>query len=544
MAGQFEDARLDTSENRRTHFRMQEPASLRAWEARAAGLRRQILAASGLMAMPGRGAVRTIPAGRREFADFAVENVLLETWPGFFLAGNLWLPAARGRRPAVLLPHGHWKGGRLENSEECSTPALGAGLARRGYVAFSYDMVGYGGTKQLPHEFGESEESLLWSWGPLGVQLWNSLRVFDWLRSRGDVDGARIGVTGASGGGTQTFLLSAVEPRIRASAPVNMVSYTMQGGCVCENPAGLRVGTNNVEIAALMAPRPMLLVSATRDWTKNTMREEYPDIQRVYRLYRRENRVEAVQFDAPHNYNRQSREAVYGFLERHLKGARSAARQIEAPLPFDSVEFLRPSKNAWPAAQISRDEFAKSWRRQAGGSREHLMAVCGAEWPAVVEQRAGGDAVVLSRPGRGDTVRCRFTGTGDRAVLTIGDSAQPTDETSLRLEPFRSRNESRPAGDRHFYTYHRSDDALRVQDILTALRFLEMRGAKRVRIAAKNAAAAWALMAAALSPLRVEMDLSVFPAEPDDEWYVENLMIPGVRRAGGINAARRLLARP
>ena len=153
-----------------------------------------------------------------------------------------------------------------------------------------------------------------------GLQLWNSLRAVDFLCALPDVDPARIGCTGESGGGTQTFLLTAVDERIAVAAPVNMVSTHMQGGCLCENPPLLRIATTNVEIAALAAPRPLLLVSATGDWTCNTPRVEFPAIHAIYQLFGAGERVATVQIDAGHNYNQASREQVYPFFARWLAG--------------------------------------------------------------------------------------------------------------------------------------------------------------------------------------------------------------------------------
>ena len=155
-----------------------------------------------------------------------------------------------------------------------SVPLRAIQLARLGFVALTYDMVGYNDTVQTPHDFGSRREQL-WSFGSLGLQLWNSIRALDFLESLPDVDPGRLAITGESGGGTQTFLLAAVEDRIRYAVPVNMISAIMQGGGICENAPSLRLGTFNVEIGAMMAPRPMLMIAATGDWTKNTPSEEY-----------------------------------------------------------------------------------------------------------------------------------------------------------------------------------------------------------------------------------------------------------------------------
>src|SRR5262249_8570815 len=137
-----------------------------------------------------------------------------------------------------------------------------------------------------------------------GLQLWDSIRALDFLTSLPDVDPARIACTGESGGGTQTFLLCAVDDRVQVAAPVCMVSQGFQGGCACENSPSLRLDTDNVEIAACFAPKPMILVGATGDWTSKLMTDVYPVVRATYRLLGREENVTAAIFEAPHNYNK------------------------------------------------------------------------------------------------------------------------------------------------------------------------------------------------------------------------------------------------
>src|SRR6266849_2849906 len=220
------------------------------YASRAAWLREHVLASSGLLPLPEKTPLRAQVFDEQKHDDYSVAKVYFQSLPGFFVTGNLYAPAGRGPFPAVLLPHGHWIYGRLENTEISSIPGSALSLARQGFVAFTYDMVGYDDSRQLTHAFGGRRESL-WGLSLAGLQLWNGIRSLDFLQSRPEVDAERIGAAGASGGGTQTFLLAAVDERVKVAVPVNMISLHMQGGCLCENPPGLRLDTNNVELAAL-----------------------------------------------------------------------------------------------------------------------------------------------------------------------------------------------------------------------------------------------------------------------------------------------------
>ena len=177
-----------------------------------------------------------------------------------------------------------------------------------------------------PHK---QDNRMLWNIGILGFQLWNSIRALDFLCELPEVDTNRLGCTGESGGGTQTYNLYAVDDRLHVAAPVCMVSAYMQGGCVCENAPLLRIDTNNVDIGATFAPKPLILVSSSQDWTQHTPDVEYPAIKRIYDLYDADDRISQIQIDAPHGYNLEMREAVYRWFARWLD------------LPFDD-NFSEP----------------------------------------------------------------------------------------------------------------------------------------------------------------------------------------------------------
>jgi len=549
------------------HFPLPDYDSLTQWRARRGQLRQQILFAAGLWPMLERPALRVLVTGQSEWNGVVIENVALETLPGFYLGGNLYRPAApRKRYPAVLKPHGHWQNGRLEHQPLCSTPTLGYNLARQGYVVFAYDMVGYNDTAQLPHRFtGEHEQ--LWLFSPLGLQLWNSIRVVDYLQSLAYVDPDQIAVTGASGGGTQSFLLAAVDERVKVVAPVNMVSAIMQGGCVCENAPGLRYQTSNVEIAALAAPRPMLLVASTQDWTRNTLEEEYPAIRRIYALYQQEPNVEAVRFDAPHNYNADSRRAVYRFFARHLLHQPDAVVE-EEPLPPDlQLETLRVFPGGQlPAGAKTYSELFAWWqettRRQMdqaspGELRQALRLALEASWPETVELAQEGDHVVLYRPGQGDRVPgLWFPGKGKPCLLVHPEGSEAARQTAwfarlrqqqrpvLLLDTFQTGLASAPRdrSKRHFLSFNLTEGQCRVQDILTGLRFLSNRsGSSAIELIGLEDAAVWALFAAALSPVPIELKTPLTGFRGEDDELIRSFFVPGIQRAGGLAAAKRLL---
>ena len=200
-----EDSRNTNIPDDNTHFFMPVYRSEGDWQARKDHLRMQILSAAGLNPLPPRNQLRPMSYGRVNRDGYYVEKILIQTLLGYYLGGNLYHPLNRtGKLPGVLVAHGHWKYGRLQNELEYSVPALAINLARQGYVVFAYDMVGYNDTRQTGHSFGGNDEQL-WSFTPFGLQLWNSIRSLDYLESLATVDGNRLAITGASGGGTQTY---------------------------------------------------------------------------------------------------------------------------------------------------------------------------------------------------------------------------------------------------------------------------------------------------------------------------------------------------
>ncbi len=287
------------------------PNSRAEWEKRAAKIKANLLEGMDLLPLPPKPTSKPIVHSRREMNGYTVENIALESIPGIFVTGNLYRPTKKQTSyAAVLCPHGHGVDMRLGEA----TQIRSAMLARMGAIVFAYDMIGYADSQQSKHRIPKA----------LKLQTINSIRVLDYLLSLPGVDPARVGMTGESGGGTQTFMMTALDERVKVAVPCVMVSAHFFGGCTCES--GMPVHkkgdfqTNNVEIAALAAPRPMLLISDGGDWTSNVPAVEFPHLQKIYELYDRKNRVENAHFaDEEHNYGPSKRKAMYPFMARYLK---------------------------------------------------------------------------------------------------------------------------------------------------------------------------------------------------------------------------------
>ncbi len=558
-----QDARNLNLPNTDTHFAPKAYQTLSEWQAHKEHLRKQILSAAGLLPLFPKNDLHPKIFGRIENRDYSIEKVLLETLPGYYLGGNLYRPlkpAPPEGFPAVLSPHGHWNYGRLEHTTIASVPARAINLARQGYVVFAYDMVGYNDTIQTAHDFGDKPVEQLWGFGPLGLQLWNSIRVVDFLESLPGVNPDRIGVTGASGGATQTLLISAVDDRIQFSAPANMVSLIMQGGGLCENAPNLRLDTTNVEFAAMMAPRPMLMTAATGDWTRNMLQEEYPAVRAIYDLYGKGEDVETLLLDAPHNYNQPNREAMYAFFGKHVLGEKDAAKLKEKSIRVEKLQDMLALHNrALPDNAISAQQLFDEWvrfaRDQSGNERERLTYALAADWPSQVLSEVNGERILLGRVGTGDRIPGIFVKGSNPPVLVVhpegAAAARQAPEVAsllqsgravLMIDAFQTGTAVAPRDRtvKMFLTFNKSDDANRVQDILTALAWLNT---PQTRLVGLGKAAVWCVFAAAVARQPVELQADLAPFSGTDQQYIDSFFVPGIQRAGGLRAARQLVGK-
>ncbi len=366
------DRRLNTLKDLDGYFPFTPPTSVEEWTSRSEQVRRRLQVSLGLWPMPTKAPLNAVIHSPIEKQDYVVEHVYFESMPGFFVTGNLYRPLPGGAKmPSLLCPHGHWANGRFtdagdtaakneiangaEKAVEAAHSPLQARcvhLARMGCVVFHYDMIGYADNTQISfdvaHSFAKQRPEMTGrdKWGLyspqaeshlqsiMGLQTFNSIRALDFVASLPYVDPQRIGVTGASGGGTQTFILAALDPRPAAAFPAVMVSTAMQGGCTCENASLLRIGTGNVEIAGLFAPKPLGLTAAD-DWTREMETKGFPQLRQLYDLLGAPQHVSLwanLQFG--HNYNLVSRLAMYGWMNEHLK---LGHKESLAERPFDRL---------------------------------------------------------------------------------------------------------------------------------------------------------------------------------------------------------------
>jgi hypothetical protein len=607
------------------YFPFKPPASKEEWMKRRQQVREQVLVANGLWPMPAKTSLHPFIHGKVRREGYTIEKVYFASLPGFYVSGNLYRPTAApppgGKYPAILSPHGHWANGRFYDAGEKGAKAQMqqgaektmegaryplqarcAQLARMGCVVFHYDMVGHADCTQIVHRQGFTDvDAELDLQSFMGLQTWNSIRALDFLLSLPNVDGERVGVTGASGGGTQTFILCAIDDRPAAAFPAVMVSTAMQGGCICENCSYLRVNTGNIELAGLFAPKP-LGMSAANDWTVEIEKKGLPELKTLYDLLGAPGNVMAKTFPQfGHNYNQVSREVMYNFFNKHLRLGQPEpvverpfvpvpAQELSVydanhPRPTDAVD-AQGVRRYWTAEskrhlQQLRDPFdAQQFRRVIGTALRVMMADTLPEERDIVANRVAerGERItiteyIIGRKDSGEKVPAVLVSSGQangpmvvwvhpdgRGSLWDSQKQLVPDArhilkggaSILAVEVMRTGENTKtplPPMDRSYagYTfgYNRTLLANRVHDILTAVAFAQTLSREApVDLLGLGKAGPWVVLARGLcgkAVRRTAADLNQVRLEDvsriDDEW-----MLPGARKYGGMSALCALCA--
>lgn len=284
-----------------------------SWEKRKKELRMCMYEALDLSILPQKPETKPVISNKRKMNGYSVQNIAIETLPGLYVCGSLYCPIkVKNRVPVILCPNGHFNDGRYRPDQQYRC----AMLARMGAMAISYDLFAWG-ESLLQFKPEDHHRSLA-----MTIQALNSIRILDYILSLKDADTSRVGITGASGGGSQTMLISALDDRIKVSVPVVMLSGYFYGGCPCESGKPVHLcgkGTNNVEIAGMAAPRPQLIISDGKDWTAHVPETEYPYVKKIYGYYGKEDNVQNIHFpEEGHDYGHNKRIAMYGFMARHM----------------------------------------------------------------------------------------------------------------------------------------------------------------------------------------------------------------------------------
>jgi hypothetical protein len=274
--------------------------------------------------------------------------------------------------------------------------------------------------------------------------------------------------------------------------------------------------------------------------------------------------VETLQLDAPHNYNRRNREAVYRFFGKHVLGENDPAEFQERGIRLEKLQDMLALHNrTLPAGALSYDELFVQWVTDARALvagiadrtqlRETLGFALGAEWPAHVVSEADGEKIAFTRPGRGDRVAgFAISGKGAKVLFVHPDGAEaarksPEFAALLRsgrpifaIDAFQTGAAIAPRAReaKMFLTFNRTDDANRVQDILTVLAWLNEPNGELVGL---GKAAIWCQFAAALCPYHVQLKADLGDFTGTDDQYLERFFVPGIQRAGGLQTVRRLL---
>jgi dienelactone hydrolase len=325
-----------------------------AWVSHRDRLREAVLDCVGLKPLPKR-----VPLAVRESAALdhpwcTVRRVYYQLWPGVYSSGLLFLPKPFRQQPApaMLCPHGHWPNGNAhpEVQKRCLN------FARLGYVTFS--------STQNHYEdlyLGVSHQTLM---------IWNNLRALDYLESRPEVDRSRIGVAGASGGGLQTQMVVALDPRVKAATIVGLtcdfreIMFPDAAHCVCNHFPGVMQWTDHPEISTLGLPTPVQYLTMN-DWTRTFRQNNFPTIEKLYAANGAAGRVECKYFDTEHNYDKTKREETYAWMERWLRG-----RQMPRPEPEPETKTFPVETLEKLSAQVPENkgfgEISRIYRQERG----------------------------------------------------------------------------------------------------------------------------------------------------------------------------------
>lgn len=379
------------------------------WTSRRDEYRRQLAEMLGLDPMPERTELKPVITGRRETEWCTVENLHFQSRPGLYVTGNLYVPKGLEKpAPAVLYVcgHGQVKKDGISYGNKTHYQYHGGWFARNGYVCLIIDTLQLGEIEGLHH--GTYREGMWWwnsrGYTPAGVEAWNGIRALDYLQSRPEVDGDRLGVTGRSGGGAYSWWIAALDERVKAAVPVagitdlqnHVVDGCVEGHCDCM----FMVNTyrwDYPQVAALVAPRPLLIANSDSDgiFPLDGVERLHAKVRKIYRLYGADEKLGLQISAGPHKDTQELQVAAFRWFNRHLKG--DAESTVEnTGISYFTPEELRVFVDGLPTDQINTriqetfvplaeapkvPETKEEWQRLRDGWMTALREKCFGGWP-------------------------------------------------------------------------------------------------------------------------------------------------------------------
>jgi dienelactone hydrolase len=395
------------------------------WNARRAQSRQELFEMLGLAPLPPRSDLQPVVTGRVEHDQFTVENLHFQSLPGLYVTANLYLPKGLTQpAPTILYLSGHGPvlSNKVSYGNKVSYQHHGAWFAQHGYVCLVLDTLQLGEILGLHH--GTYREGLWWwnarGYTPAGVEAWNSLRALDYLGTRSEVDTNRFGVTGRSGGGAYSWWVAALDDRIKAAAPVAgitdlqhpVVDGAVEGHCDCM----FLVNTYQWDypaVAALVAPRPLLLVNTDSDpiFPLDGVLRTHAHLRRLYALHNASNQLGLVIAPGPHKDTQDLQVPVFRWFNHHLKGEdplierpavkrfRPEQLKVFAALPADAINTnLHTTFVPWAGA-AAVPQSADAWHRQRDAWLAALRQKVFGGWPRESEPLALEEKFSATRDG-------------------------------------------------------------------------------------------------------------------------------------------------
>jgi len=396
------------AETARLAGRSLDAKTVQDWIANRDEYRRQLAEMLGLWPEPERTDLKPVVTGKTDHADFTVENLHFQSRPGLYVTGNLYVPKGLTKpAPAILYVcgHGSVKKDGVAYGAKAAYQHHGGWFARNGYVCLLIDTLQLGEIEGLHH--GVFREGMWWwydrGYTPAGVEAWNSIRALDYLQSRPEVDGTRLGVTGRSGGGAYSWWAAALDERIKAAVPVagitdlqnHVVDGAIEGHCDCMFQVNT-YGWDYAQVAALVAPRPLLLSNSDKDniFPLEGVVRTHAKLREVYRRYNAADKLGLLITEGPHKDTQELQIPAMHWFNRHLKGedpqVENTARPLSQPEQLRVFKGLPANQRNTEihetfvpgAAHPSIPTSAQEWSRQRQAWMEVLTEKSFRGWPA------------------------------------------------------------------------------------------------------------------------------------------------------------------